>query len=188
MPDKTPRESDKEALDRLLTEMTALIPDVVHQACHKLGYHLGAADIDGVRQDLFLELRDNDYHVLRSFQHQSEPSTWLFKIAQRQISRRLAAGKRKVSLDDLQPDSLAIDASQEQEVLRKEEHTLFAHAASKLEPEDQKLLGMMLTEQKTEEIAQSLGKSESATNAKKSRMKAKLRKTLTSPRKKEWPK
>jgi RNA polymerase sigma factor (sigma-70 family) len=187
MPGKMPREEEQAKLDRLLNEMAALIPDAAPKACHSLGYHPGEAELDGIKQGLFVMLRENDYHVLRSFRQEAEPGTWLFKIARRQIRRRLEKERRKVSYDDLPPDYLTTEANQEDEVLRKEERALLAHAASQLNQKEHELLGMMLDEKKTEEIAQTLGKSENATNAQKSRVTAKLRKILTSLREKGRP-
>ncbi|MGH9428877.1 MAG: RNA polymerase sigma factor [Terriglobia bacterium] len=187
MPDKMPREEEQAELDCLLTEMAALISGVVPKACHGLGYHPGEAELDGVKQDLFVMLRENDYHVLRSFRREAEPSTWLFRIARRQIQRRLEKERTKVNYDVLPPDYLTTEANQEEEVLQKEERALLARAAIQLNQKEQELLGMMLVEKKTEEIAQALGKSENATNAQKSRVTAKLRKILTSLREKGRP-
>lgn len=188
MPDKMSREEEHAELERLLTEMVALISDVVPKACHSLGYHPGEAELDGVKQDLFVTLKEHDYHVLRSFRREAEPSTWLFSIARRQIQRRLEKEKGKVSYDDLPPDYLTTKANQEEEVLQKEERAFLDRAASQLNQKEQELLGMMLDEKKTEEIAQALGKSENATNTQKSRVTAKLKKTLSHLREKGQPK
>ena len=157
MPDKMPRPEEHAEPERLLTEMHALIPDVVRQACHKLSYHPGAAELNGIKQDLFVTLINKDYHTLRSFRGNAEPRTWLFKIAVRQILERLKKEKKKVSLDDLPPDSLVVQASQEEELSGKEAVALLDEVAADLTPHQRELFGLVRSEATNKEIAQQLG-------------------------------
>lgn len=188
MPESPPRTYDQEELDRLLNEMHALIPDVVRQACHKLGYHPGQAERDGIEQDLLVTLIDHDYHTLRCFQGDAEPSTWLFTIAERQIKQRLKKERKKVDIDNLPPESLTTAANQEEELLWKEEEALAAQAINQLNPEEQTVVRMMADGRTIKEIAQALGKSEGAAKMQRSRVRAKLKESLISPRDKGWSK
>ncbi len=165
-----PRPNSKKSVDEMreiFESMRHYIPIVVRQACSNLKYYPGPVDLDGLEQRVALALIDNDYRVLRSFAHNSEPQTWLYTIAKRKVLQRLQEQKRMSSLEDWLQSELTFQPEQEQKLISEENERkrddILHTALSKLTEYERKLFSLMRQGLKTNEIAKMVGiKKESA--------------------------
>jgi RNA polymerase sigma factor (sigma-70 family) len=101
------------------------------------------ADRDDVVQRIVLLLIDDNYRVLRSFDHCSRPQTWLYTIVRRHILLRLRDKGSTVSLDDVSSDFFTVQPDQEQWLLTKEREELLQTAVSNLTKREQMLFGLI---------------------------------------------
>ena len=88
------REIDRQLLDRCLSHQPkawndfvdrymGLIYHVIHHVAHARSVPLSDADVEDVAADIFLEIVDDDYKVLRDFKGSSSLPTYLTVVARR---------------------------------------------------------------------------------------------------------
>ena len=103
------REIDKQLLDRCLSHQPkawndfvdrymGLIYHVIHHVAHARSVPLSDADVEDVAADVFLEIVDDDYKVLRSFKAQSSLPTYLTVVARRVSIRSILQRFREAEL------------------------------------------------------------------------------------------
>jgi len=158
MPRMDSREPSDDDLENLfLQEIHPIISGVVRKVCASLRRHPDLIDADEFARRIAYLLWKNDYQVLRSFKHESEPETWLFTIAKRHILHELRERDGIVSLDDVPPDSLIAQPNQEERLTSQYKEKALLAAISKLTEREQKLFGLLRQGRSTEKIAEELG-------------------------------
>lgn len=181
MPGTSSQESVDE-IEEMFESVRHYIPIVVRQACSNLKYYPGPVDLDGLKQRVALTLIDNDYRVLRSFAHHSEPQTWLYTIAKRKILQRLQEQKRMSSLEDWLQDALTFQPDQEQKLIsqekEREREKILLLALSKLTEREQKLFSLMRLGLKTGKVAKEMGIKKESAYTEISLLKKKLQKII----------
>ncbi len=103
------RDIDRQLLDRCLGHQPkawndfvdrymGLIYHVIHHVAHSRSVPLSDADVEDVAADIFLEIVDDDYKVLRSFKAHSSLPTYLTVIARRVAIRSILQRFREAEL------------------------------------------------------------------------------------------
>jgi len=150
------REPANDDVKKLFEDILPDIPKVVRKACLSLGRNPDWMDTGEFAQQIRILLWKNDYHVLRSFKHESEPETWLFTIAKWLILHWLREQDGMESLEDKPPDSFVVQQNQEEKLLSKEREEMLREAVSKLTEHDKKLYGLSRQERSRKEIAEEM--------------------------------
>jgi len=133
-------------------------------------------DTDADREDLFQEIVFQLWRSIDSFRGDAKPSTFIYRIALNTAITAFKKGKRAiVSYTDQLPE-IAMEAEQTALVQRKE--NLFA-AIRKLEEADRALIALWLDELSYREIGEIIGISENNVAVRISRIKNKIKTTLT---------
>lgn len=178
MPDTNSQEPDNEEMKKLLQAIWPEIPAAVRKACHSLKHFPDQPELDGFVQRTAVLLMDNDCHTLRSYVGHSEPQTWLFTIARRHISRLLREQSRRVSLDEMSPDSLVSQPDQEEMAILAEMKEQLHAAASQLTEHERKFLDLLMQGLKTEEIAEAMGIKKTSARTERSALIKKLQRIV----------
>ena len=103
------RDIDRQLLDRCLGHQPkawndfvdrymGLIYHVIHHVAHSRSVPLTEADVEDIAADVFLEIVDDDYKALRSFQGNSNLPTYLTVIARRVAVRSIIQRFRESEL------------------------------------------------------------------------------------------
>jgi RNA polymerase sigma-70 factor (ECF subfamily) len=103
------RDFDRQLLDRCLGHQPkawndfvdrymGLIYHVIHHVAHARSVPLSDADVEDVAADIFLEIVDDDYKVLRAFQAHSSLPTYLTVVARRVAIRSILQRFREAEL------------------------------------------------------------------------------------------
>jgi RNA polymerase sigma-70 factor (ECF subfamily) len=103
------RDIDRQLLDRCLGHQPkawndfvdrymGLIYHVIHHVAHARSVPLSDADVEDVAADIFLEIVDDDYKVLRAFKGNSPLPTYLTVIARRVAIRSILQRFREAEL------------------------------------------------------------------------------------------
>jgi RNA polymerase sigma-70 factor (ECF subfamily) len=103
------RDFDRQLLDRCLGHQPkawndfvdrymGLIYHVIHHVAHARSVPLSDADVEDVAADIFLEIVDDDYKVLRAFQGNSSLPTYLTVIGRRVAIRSILQRFREAEL------------------------------------------------------------------------------------------
>lgn len=165
-------------MQALLLQMYPEVAVAVRQACRSLSHHPDQAELDGFIQRIVVLLMENDYHTLRSFSGNSEPQTWLRTIARRHILHLLQKEKRKISIQDLPPDSFVSQSHQEEEIFLGEMKGQLRAAVSQLTAHERELFDLVMEGLKTTEIAKRLDIKVTSARTEKSALIKKLGKIL----------
>jgi DNA-directed RNA polymerase specialized sigma24 family protein len=70
-------------VERLFQDISPIIPKVVCQACTSLDYHPDQMELNDLVQGIIFLLIADEYRMMSSFDHRSQPQTWLYTIARR---------------------------------------------------------------------------------------------------------
>jgi RNA polymerase sigma factor (sigma-70 family) len=167
-------------LNELLSEIFKILPKIVHKVCGRLNHPLSSIELDGYVQGILLLLIDRNCHTLRSFQHNSEITTWLFTIANRHIVHRLQMQQKLINLEELPGSAFAVEPEQESTVLTREREALLNSAVTTLTDHEQRLFHLLLQGLKTEEIAKDLKIEKRSVYSEKGSLIRKLRQTIQS--------
>lgn len=165
-------------IEQLFLDIVPKIPIAVRQACQSLNHYPNQMEFDGFVSRIAMQLIDNDFHTLRSFDKRSEPQTWLFTIAKRLILRRLRAQKRESPLEDFPPDSFTVQPDQEEKLISVEREKLLEAVVGKLTKRERKLFGLIAQGFKAEEIAKELRIKKRSAHFEKSTLIKKLRRIV----------
>ena len=103
------REIDRQLLDRCLRKepgawndfvdrYMGLIYHVIHHVSHARSIALSSADIEDIAAEIFLEIVDNDYDVLRRFKGGSSLPTYLTVVARRICVKEIIKRQREAEL------------------------------------------------------------------------------------------
>lgn len=107
------REIDRQLLDRCLGKepgawndfvdrYMGLIYHVIHHVSHARSIVLSAADIEDIAAEIFLEIVDEDYGVLRRFKGASSLPTYLTVVARRICVKEVIKRHREAELGHMQ--------------------------------------------------------------------------------------
>jgi RNA polymerase sigma factor (sigma-70 family) len=134
------RNGDKHAWDQLVERYAPLVWAI----CRR--HRLDRADADDIGQSVWLRLVEH----LGGLREPAALPGWLATTTQRECSRILRAGRRVEILGD-GPEPVATSAYQhstvvEEEVLRAERHDALREAFSRLPPECQRLISMLVND------------------------------------------
>jgi RNA polymerase sigma factor (sigma-70 family) len=140
-----------------LQDIYPIIPVSVRRVCASLRSYPDQTEVARFTQRIAFLLWENDYRVLRSFNHAALAETWLFTIAKRHISTWLRERDRVSSLDEIPPDSLVVPQDQEDVLLSKEREAIVEAAIGRLTEQAQLLLQLRRQGRTVEEIAQITG-------------------------------
>lgn len=166
-------------LERLYEEMLPHIPTVVGQVCATLNYYPGQMELEAIAQRLRFSLWENGYRRLGSFKGKSAPQTWLFKVAIRDIRRRLQKQSRMVSLEEMLPDSFVTQPDQESELLKQERWKILLAAIAQLTEGQQRLFYLMRDGLSDPEIARRLRIKVTSLRVKRSNLLSKLKEMVS---------
>jgi RNA polymerase sigma-70 factor, ECF subfamily len=103
------REIDQQLLDRCLRKepgawndfvdrYMGLIYHVIHHVSHARSIALGTSDIEDIAAEIFLEIVDDDYAVLRRFKRASSLPTYLTVVARRICVKQIVQRQREAEL------------------------------------------------------------------------------------------
>lgn len=175
MPGTDSQEPANNDMEKLLEEALRHIPTVVHQVCTSLDHYPDQVELKRFAQQVRYMLWEDNYRRLRSFKHQSDLPTWLYKVVKRHIKDQLRKQIRMVSLKDLLPDFFVSQPNQEEKLLNEERERILFAAVRKLTPRKQKLFCLMYQGLKDPEIARRMKISVKSTYVEKSNVLSKLR-------------
>lgn len=157
MPKPDLQEPSNDDMRELLETMLPDIDAAVRQACGSFHRHFGEDDYERFAHRVEVMLMENDYHLLRSFRHESSAQTWLFKIAWCDILDWLKERDREVSLEEAPPESSIAPPKQEEELLLKERRALMEEAARQLSERRELLYRLICEDLSAREIAGKMG-------------------------------
>jgi len=152
--------SDLQDVERLILDLSPTIPKAVRYAFYCHGCRANTDEVKDLCQDVFYLLARNDYRALRSFDNRCPIETWLYAVVRHTISRYLLKRRRLeeiVSLDDLSPDALFYQATQEMTLLAKEKGKLLREIIRNLPERKRRLMELALRGLKPREIAKEMG-------------------------------
>ncbi len=178
MPRTISREPGSDDVEKLLQDVFPGIQEVVRKVCARLDHYSDQTEVDEFAQRIGFLLWKNDYRVLRSFKHNSEPETWLFTIAKWKILQWLRERDGISSLDDMPPDSITVQPDQEQWLLAKERYEILQAAESKLTNRERKLYELWQDELSNGQIAEKMKITKRSVSTKKGALLKKLQKLL----------
>lgn len=128
------REIDRQLLDRCLRKepgawndfvdrYMGLIYHVIHHVSHARSIVLSSADIEDIAAEIFLEVVDDDYAVLRRFKGESSLPTYLTVVARRICVKEVIKRQREAELGHTQAHRSTIgdDGSAEAEAIASAE-------------------------------------------------------------------
>ncbi|MGH9844535.1 MAG: sigma-70 family RNA polymerase sigma factor [Blastocatellia bacterium] len=151
------QEPSNEEMGKVLGGLYPDIPLAVHQADGMLGFHRNEDDVNRLTQRIAFELAKNDYHTLRSFNHESSERTWLCKIAMCQIVDLHREQKKAVSLEEMPANFFVAQADQEQRLISKERDERMLAAVGSLADRERELFLLWLEGTNPEEMAKRMG-------------------------------
>jgi RNA polymerase sigma factor (sigma-70 family) len=175
MPETDSNVPEEKDLRMLYETMLPHIPSVVAQVCASLRYAPGEMELEAIAQRLRFSLWEKGCRRLRSFKSGAPPQPWLFKVALRDVRRRLQMQRRMVSLEEMLPDAFATEPNQEGDLLRKERWDILLAAAARLPEGQQRLFHLMRDGLSDPEIARRLRMKETSLRVKKSKLLRKLK-------------
>lgn len=106
------------AWERFVDRFVGLVCHVIHHTARCRSMTLSDEDIEDLASEVFLQILENDFAVLRRFRGQSSLATYLTVIARRVVVRELLRRKAHVPL------SVLADENTPQDVGRAEEERL----------------------------------------------------------------
>jgi len=108
-------------LDSMIETLMPQLFQAVRWACLRSPHQTSRDEMEDICQEIILLLVEEDYRRLRSFNEQrSSLQTWLTAIAKHQLSKRFRRRKPVESLEDLPPNSLPYQPTQEEEIQKDE--------------------------------------------------------------------
>ncbi len=141
---------------------------ILNKIC--FGYTNNAEDRNDLKQDILIQL----WKAYRSFQHQSQISTWIYRIALNTAITNFRAAKRKIKESPLSTGSYQIPDTHESKELDDNIARLY-QLIQKLNDLDKAIMLLYLDDQSYKDIAEIVGISETNVATKINRIKLKLR-------------
>ncbi len=157
MPNVNSQEPSNEEVGKMLGGLYPDITLAVCLACRSLKCLPSEDNVNRFTQRVAFELAKNDYHTLRSFNHESSERTWLCTIAMRQIADYHREQKKMVSLEEMPADFFVSQPDQEQELIYKEREEQVLATVGDLADRERELLLLWLQGAGPEEMAESMG-------------------------------
>lgn len=164
--------------ERLIAQCLRIVPGLARSACRHYRYSPSQDEVDELAQQIFIMLIDDDYRLMRSFEHRSSLTTWLFPVVRRHVEHYLRQRKREVSLEDMPPALFASQPTLEEQIAFNERLKLFSAVLSKLTEVERELFEFMCKGLHAPEIAKLLGTTTDAIYQRKRRLKKKIQRLL----------
>jgi RNA polymerase sigma factor (sigma-70 family) len=145
--------------EQLVNALLKGIVNAVRKAFHLYLYPASPEEIEDNCQQIILLLIDDDYRRLCSYDSdKSSFQTWLTIVVRHHISNYIQRQKKMSSIDDLSPDSLISQPSQEATLILESERQILQEVINQLSQREQELLEFFFKERLTvEEVAIRMG-------------------------------
>jgi RNA polymerase sigma factor (sigma-70 family) len=112
-------------------------------------------DVEDLSEQISLLLLADDYRRLKTYDPaKAKLRTWLRKIVQREVSHVLQKHLAAEPIEEVAKTQISVAATQEEELLTKEERALLDEAITQLTPHDQRIAWLKLNGATDEEVAQ----------------------------------
>lgn len=155
---------DKDEFIKIIGQNNAIL----NKIC--FGYTNNAEDRNDLKQDILTQL----WKAYQSFQHQSQISTWIYRIALNTAITNFRVTKRKIKESPLSTGSYQIPETNESRELDDNIARLY-QLIQKLNDLDKAIMLLYLDDQSYKDIAEIVGISETNVATKINRIKSKLR-------------
>lgn len=138
-------------------------------------------EIEDLTQDVLAQLIEDDYSRLRSFAGRSKIETWLYTVVRHRVGQYLL-GRRweeeNVVVDDLPPDALYYQATQEKTLIDEGERRALQEIINGLPERKRRLMELAILGLKPEEIAEEMGIKINSVYSEKSALFRKVRESI----------
>ena len=177
MPDST------EYWELLLLEARSLLPAEVRSALRQHNRTILPEDVEDLSELISFLLLDDDYRRLKTYDPaKAKLRTWLRKIVRHEVSHFLQKRPPAEPIEDLAETQVSVTATQEEELLTKEERTLLDEAITQLTPHDQRIARLKLKGATDEEVAQIMNIKPRSAQQEWSKIGIKLKRRITENR------
>ena len=144
-------------LKQLLIEVRSLLTTEVSYACRKYNHGAPPEEIEEFSEQITLLLLEDDCRRLQTYDPQkAKLKTWLRHVVRHHVSHYFQKLPASEPLEELAEAQVSAAASQEKELLAKEERALLHEAIKQLTPHDQRLVHLKLNGASDEEIAEAM--------------------------------
>lgn len=178
MPYEDSQSPDDMELERLITQCIQIVPGLACRACLHYKYSPSQDEVDELSQQIFVLLIDDDYRVLRSFEHRSSLKTWLFPVVTHHVGYYLRRRKKEISLEEVSPDLFTSQPTQEEQIAFDENLESLSAILSNLAKPERELFELMCRGLDAAEIAKLMGTTTGAIYQRKRRLKKKIQRFL----------
>jgi RNA polymerase sigma factor (sigma-70 family) len=123
-------------------DLEQLLPDVyeaVQWACLRYRGCVSLHEIDDFSQQIILKLIEDDCRRLRSFNYNSSFKTWLQRVVDHHVFRRLYRRKQTEIPDEIDQGALIYSPPQDRDIYAAEQRGLLSRALGKLSEQERLL-------------------------------------------------
>jgi RNA polymerase sigma factor (sigma-70 family) len=148
-------------VERLITELSPNVSKALYHACRFYGHPANQDEINDLTQDILVKLIEDGHRRLLSYDGRSNINTWLYTVVRRALKPCLLRQRWEKecigNMDDLSPDALSYQPTQEERLIDEDERRTLRAIISRLTRHKRRLAQLMLLELKPEEIAKEMG-------------------------------
>jgi RNA polymerase sigma factor (sigma-70 family) len=139
------------------TDLEQLLPDgyeAVQWACLRYRGRVRRDDVDDFSQQIVLKLIEDNCRRLHSFKRHSSPTTWLQRVVDHHVYRRLCRRRQAESPDEVDQRALIYSPPQEQDIYATEQRELLFRALGRLSEQERLLYQLyFVSEQDARKVA-----------------------------------
>jgi RNA polymerase sigma factor (sigma-70 family) len=172
-----PDSNNTEELQQQIKEARPTITKKVQYVCRKYG--ASPEDVEDLTEQIIFLLMEDDCRRWKTYDPaKAKLNTWLRRIISNEVIYFFQEQLTTEPLEDLSEGQIRSAATQEEELLAKEQHAILLEAIATLTPRDQRLVRLKLNGASDEAIAQAMKVKPRSVQQKWSRIGKKL-KTIT---------
>lgn len=167
-----------EELEKIMLEIVPEIPAAVRNACHNLGHHPQAAEVEDFVQQIILLLIDDNYRRLALFDHRASAKTWLQVVCRHHMARLLKKQPVLENLEDLSGELTDPQPDPAKLLISLEREELLQKALSELADHERDLFSLLCQGLSAAEIAQIKGITSATVHKRKHNLINRLRRLI----------
>jgi RNA polymerase sigma factor (sigma-70 family) len=137
-----------------LEQLAADVYEAVRWACLRYRSHIRRDDVDDFSQQIVLKLIEDNCRRLHSFKRHSSPTTWLQRVVDHHVYRRLCRRRQAESPDEVDQRALIYSPPQDRDFYSAEQRELLFRALSMLSEQERLLYQLyFVSEQDAHKVA-----------------------------------
>jgi RNA polymerase sigma factor (sigma-70 family) len=152
-----PDSNNTEELRQQIVEARPLIAKEVQYACRKYNHGAPPDEVEDLTEQIIFLLMEDDCRRWKTYDPaKAKLNTWLRRIISNEVIYFFQEQLTTEPLEDLSEGQIRSAATQEEELLAKEQHAILLEAIATLTPRDQRLVRLKLNGASDEAIAQAM--------------------------------